>query len=96
MGMNATGDYLSQSSKGNQEQMQQKNNTANQDTWTCPNDQTENTGKFCSECGQAKPVQQASSGIQMRCENCHNIVTITHQMPKFCPECGAPFKGLPL
>lgn len=97
MGMNATGDYLSQSSKGNQQQMQQQQaKQTNNDTWTCPNDQTENTGKFCSECGQAKPVEQASSGIQMKCANCHHVVTITTQMPKFCPECGAPFQGLPL
>lgn len=39
---------------------------------------------------------QASGGIQMRCSACKQVVTITSKLPKFCPECGQPFQGLPL
>ncbi|MGX7025896.1 SPFH domain-containing protein [Vagococcus hydrophili] len=98
-GMGATGNYFSQASQTNQQQMeqqqaaQQTQNSA--DTWTCPSDQTENTGKFCSECGGSKPVA-SSGGIQMKCSNCHEVITVSGQMPKFCPECGQPFQGMPL
>lgn len=97
-GMGATGNYFAQASQTNQQQMNQQQ--ANQaqptsDTWICPNDQTENTGKFCSECGGSKPVA-TGSGIQMKCANCHEVITVTSQMPKFCPECGQPFQGMPV
>lgn len=91
-GMNATGGYLAQASQNNQEQMKRPTEGT---TWICPNDQTENTGKFCSECGESKPQAQ-SAGIQMRCAHCHEVITITQQLPKFCPECGQPFQGVPL
>lgn len=98
MGMGGSGDYLSQSSRQNHEQMKEQVQQANpvqSDIWICSNDQTENTGKFCSECGQAKPVQQGV-GIKMRCANCHEIIMIVDTVPKFCPECGQAFQGLPL
>ncbi|MEG0731980.1 MAG: SPFH domain-containing protein [Vagococcus sp.] len=95
-GMGATGNYFSQASQTNQQQMNQQQEQQNHaDTWTCPNDQTENTGKFCSECGEAKPVS-AGSGIQMKCASCQEVITVTGQMPKFCPECGKPFQGMPI
>ncbi|HCM88992.1 MULTISPECIES: SPFH domain-containing protein [Vagococcus] len=98
-GMGATGNYFSQASQTNQQQMEQQQ-AAQQtqqaaDTWTCPSDQTENTGKFCSECGGSKPVA-SGGGIQMKCSNCHEVITVSGQMPKFCPECGQPFQGMPL
>ncbi len=46
-------------------------------SWTCPNCQTVNTGKFCTECGQKKP----SAG--WICPNCS-----TENTGKFCTECG--------
>ena len=98
-GMGTTGNYFSQASQTNQQQMnqqqaaQQKQTSA--DTWICPSDQTENTGKFCSECGGSKPVS-AGGGIQMKCANCNEVITVSGQMPKFCPECGQPFQGMPL
>ncbi|MEG0255009.1 MAG: SPFH domain-containing protein [Vagococcus sp.] len=95
-GMGATGNYFSQASQTNQQQMNQQQEQQNHaDTWTCPNDQTENTGKFCSECGEAKPVS-AGSGIKMKCASCQEVITVTGQMPKFCPECGKPFQGMPI
>ena len=46
-------------------------------SWTCPNCETVNTGKFCTECGTAKP-----SG-DWTCPNCETVNT-----GKFCSECG--------
>ena len=46
-------------------------------SWTCPNCETVNTGKFCTECGTAKP-----SG-DWTCPNCETV-----NSGKFCSECG--------
>ena len=50
-------------------------------SWTCTNCGTENTGKFCGECGAAKP--QPESG-EWTCPNCETVNT-----GKFCTECGS-------
>ncbi len=52
------------------------------DTWTCENGHTGNTGKFCTECGVARPVEEDRPWT---CPNGHEGNT-----GKFCPECGAP------
>ncbi|MEM5773680.1 MAG: zinc ribbon domain-containing protein, partial [Anaerolineaceae bacterium] len=47
----------------------------------------DNKGKFCTECGKAKPAALP----QYRCDKCSwepNDMTLP---PKFCPECGDPF-----
>ena len=93
-GMNAGGSFMGQASQSNQQQMQQQAQAA-KNTWTCPTDGTENTGNFCSDCGQAKPAA-AGAGIQMKCGACQAVITVTTNVPKFCPECGQPFQGLPL
>ena len=52
-------------------------------TWTCENGHGGNTGKFCSECGAAKPA--AEDNGPWTCVNGHEGNT-----GKFCTECGSP------
>lgn len=54
--------------------------------WVCTCG-AENKGKFCPECGQAKPA-----GIpQYKCDKCGWEPDDRAHPPKFCPECGDPF-----
>jgi hypothetical protein len=47
----------------------------------------ENQGKFCPDCGNAKPA-----GIpQYRCDKCSWEPDDKTHPPKFCPQCGDPF-----
>lgn len=97
MGMNTGGSYLSQASETNQQQAQQQQ--AQGETWTCPKCGTENSGKFCSNCGEPKPATQSAAAgpkIQMKCSECGEVVDLSNGVPKFCPHCGKPFKGIPL
>ncbi|MEG3033041.1 MAG: zinc ribbon domain-containing protein, partial [Enterococcus sp.] len=106
MGMNAGGNYLNQASQNNQQQInnQQSNNPqansqntdTSSETWTCPQCGTENTGKFCSNCGTPKPAASGKVDLKMKCSECGSIVDLSNGIPKFCPECGKPFKGVPL
>ena len=50
------------------------------DTWTCACGSV-NTGKFCPNCGAARPAAAA-------CANCGYIFPDPANVPKFCPECG--------
>ena len=59
----------------------QNQETPKADTWKCACG-TENTGKFCSECGNKKPEENV-------CPNCKAKVEETD---KFCPECGQKLK----
>ncbi len=54
--------------------------------WTCSACGTQNTGKFCCECGSPRPVAP-----RYRCNNCGWIPEDQSKPPKFCPECGDPF-----
>lgn len=54
--------------------------------WVCACG-AENKGKFCTECGKARPVSRP----QYRCNSCGWAPEDNTQPPKFCPECGDPF-----
>lgn len=99
MGMNAGGDFLNQASQSNNQQIHQ-NQQAQQksagDQWTCPKCGEENTGKFCSNCGEPKPAPATAAKIQMKCSECGEVVDLSNGVPKFCPHCGKPFKAVPL
>lgn len=57
--------------------------------WICTCGE-KNKGKFCSECGKAKP-----NGIpQYQCDKCGWQPDNKHHPPKFCPECGDPFDNV--
>ena len=58
-----------------------KKEATNIDSWKCSCG-TENTGKFCSECGNKKPEENV-------CPNCKAKV---EEADKFCPECGQKLK----
>lgn len=95
MGMNAGGQFFGQASQTNQQQIQaQQAQKMQANTWTCPQCQTENNGKFCSQCGTAKP--SANQSIKLKCASCQAVIDLGNGVPKFCPECGQPFQGIPL
>lgn len=58
------------------------------DSWTCSCG-TVNKGKFCMECGKAKPA----GAPLYRCDKCGWEPEDPHHIPKFCPECGDVFNG---
>jgi len=101
MGMNANGGYLNQAAQNNQQQIQQNQEQQKQqaqtsgDHWDCPQCGTTNTGKFCSNCGTEKPSGGAPS-LKMKCADCGEIIDLASGIPKFCPNCGKPFKGVPI
>lgn len=57
------------------------------ESWICTECGTENTGKFCTECGAAKPETSAA----LVCKNC-GYTPAEGETPKFCPECGTAFE----
>ena len=80
MGMGAVGGFMAGASETNREQMRYDRERAEKapDGWKCSCGNEGNTGKFCSECGKAKPV---SSSWTCSCGNVNS--------GKFCAECGA-------
>lgn len=55
--------------------------------WFCPECGTENTGKFCTNCGSKKPEGLGAN----KCSNCGWENPNPQSKPKFCPECGNKF-----
>lgn len=94
VGMNmanqTAGAFTTSASQSNQQSMANQQNAANQQNvahqapatgqeWTCSCG-ANNLGKFCAECGNAKPVQK-------HCTNCGSVLA---PGAKFCAECGKP------
>lgn len=75
MGGAAAGPWQQQTQPAQSMQQEQGKNDA---SWTCPNCKIAVTGKFCQECGQAKPEKSF-------CSNCGKEIG---KNAKFCPECG--------
>ena len=88
MGMNMaqqSGGYnLNQMYQMGQQQAQQQAAPAPQEGWTCTCGQTGNTGKFCMQCGNAKPIPKATAVEGWTCSECGSV-----NQGKFCQECGA-------
>lgn len=55
------------------------------DGWKCASCGTQNSGKFCTECGAAMPT-----ATEVVCKNC-GYKPADGETPKFCPECGTSF-----
>lgn len=52
-------------------------------TWSCASCGTQNTGRFCENCGNKKPVASV-----IACPSCGWSPAMGQKPPKFCPECG--------
>ncbi|HEY9574105.1 MAG TPA: SPFH domain-containing protein [Lachnospiraceae bacterium] len=63
---------------------QPKAQAVTSEAWDCSCG-AHNTGKFCTECGKAKPTGE------FQCDKCGWKPQDTNAIPKFCPECGDPF-----
>ncbi|MDO5718434.1 MAG: SPFH domain-containing protein [Tissierellia bacterium] len=97
IGMGAAGNVMGNFSTSNMQQMQMdeqkaaQNSQAEQkkseDGWYCPECGSNNSGKFCTNCGEKKP----ENGVKP-CRNCGYKPPEGSGEPKFCPECGNPFK----
>ncbi|SJZ58903.1 Membrane protease subunit, stomatin/prohibitin family, contains C-terminal Zn-ribbon domain [Pilibacter termitis] len=96
MGMNTAGGFMQSASETNRSQMsQQSQQTNTPESWTCPKCNSQNTGKFCSNCGEGRTIT-TSVKIQMACSECGGVIDLSNGVPKFCPECGKPFIAKPL
>ncbi|NLP26484.1 MAG: virion core protein [Clostridiales bacterium] len=86
MGMNAGGGFMQSASETNRMQMQNQQQYQQQapppvaSGWNCSCGKANNIGKFCSECGNPKPME--ASGWECSCGN--------KNTGKFCSQCGNP------
>lgn len=55
--------------------------------WFCPECGRKNDDNFCPHCGTKRPV------LIKKCGHCGYQPDDQSNLPKFCPQCGAPFGG---
>lgn len=96
MGMNVAGGFMQSVASANAQQRQQ-NQSANANSWNCSCG-TSNTGKFCQNCGKAKPAPAGSWTCQCGtvntgnfCQNCGNRKPV--QSGNWTCQCGAVNTG---
>ncbi len=96
MGMNVAGGFMQSVASANAQQRQQ-NQSANVNSWNCSCG-TSNTGKFCQNCGKAKPAPAGSWTCQCGtvntgnfCQNCGNRKPV--QSGNWTCQCGAVNTG---
>ncbi len=110
MGMNMGGGFMGAASASNQAAMQNQaaQQTAQQvsqsapkaaDSWKCFCG-SENSGKFCSECGAARPAQDAgvwkcSCGSENTGKFCSECGAARPAAQPVCPQCGQTFDKQP-
>ncbi len=80
MAMNAGGGQAANLFAMGQQQQQQAPQQPATGGWTCPNCNTQNTGKFCTNCGNPRPEPQSDRWF---CSECG-----TENHGKFCTNCG--------
>ncbi len=76
-----------QKAAGSDVESQKQANVKPEGGWFCPECGTGNQGNFCTNCGHKKPEIVTNS-----CRNCGYTPPDGTPEPKFCPECGNPFK----
>ena len=62
---------------------EQKEEVQEQDGWTCIRCGNRNTGNFCTDCGEKKPVQEKPPQAAWKCPSCGK-----ENEGNFCSECG--------
>lgn len=82
-GGNAVKEAMKQAMAGKKDDASAEEAPAEDTSWVCSCG-TSNSGKFCTECGSAKPVEAAV------CTGC-GYTPAEGETPKFCPECGTKF-----
>ncbi len=96
MGMNAGGGYLNQASQNNQQQCSNR----------LPHKPTQIIGTVHNAAPLILVNSAAIAGRQnqramdqaskMKCSDCGEVIDLANGIPKFCPNCGKPFKGVPV
>lgn len=101
MAMNAGGSFMGAASASNQSQMardaEERKAAVASDGWVCACG-AKNSGKFCSECGKARPAASGSwkctcgqENTGKFCQNCGS--KRPEDSAWFCPECGKKNEG---
>lgn len=105
MGMGTGGSFMAAASASNQAQIQQQQAAPaaqpapKAEGWVCDCGATGNTGKFCSECGKAKPADGNTWNCECGASNtgkfCSECGKARPAAGVVCPDCGKKFDAAP-